>query len=118
MTETLLINGVVMPSPVQIAVGNEIIWSANTGRTSSGLMVGDVVAEKKTLTIEWGILTDQEYKLIQDNLIPGFIPIKFHDAGSDITIQGYRGSLTGKQLGYIGDGIFYYKSAAVQITQQ
>lgn len=43
----LTANGVALPAPTVIKIDNEIIWSSNTGRTSSGAMAGDVVAEKK-----------------------------------------------------------------------
>ena len=36
-----------LPAPTALTVNNEIIWSSDTGRTLSGKMVGDVVAEKK-----------------------------------------------------------------------
>ena len=54
----LTANGVALPAPTVIKIDNEIIWSSNTGRTSSGTMAGDVVAEKKTITIEWGVLRE------------------------------------------------------------
>lgn len=114
----LTINGQAMPCPVQLAVGEEIIWSANTGRTDSGKMVGDVVAEKTTLNITWGILTETEYAKIKNNIKPGFFSVTFRDAGQTINWNGYRGSLSNEQLGYIGDGIFYYKSTVCQIIQQ
>ncbi len=50
----LTANGVALPAPTVIKIDNEIIWSSNTGRTSSGAMAGDVVAEKKTVTIPVG----------------------------------------------------------------
>mgnify|MGYP000583136728 CR=1 FL=1 len=40
-------NGVTLPSPVSISTTDEILWSSNTGRsTSSGKMLGDVIAEE------------------------------------------------------------------------
>lgn len=114
----LTINGHEMPSPVQLAVGEELIWSSNTGRSDSGSMVGDVVAEKTTLNITWGILTEAEYRLIKQNVKAGFFSVVFRDAGETRSWDGYRGSLSNEQLGYIGDGTFYYKSAVCQIIQQ
>lgn len=110
--------GVVLPAPTELSVNDEIIWSSNTGRVSSGLMVGDVVAEKKNLSIKWGILTESEVALIASKLTPGFLPLTFRDNGADITISSYRGTLQKEALGYIGDGIFYYRSVSVSIIQQ
>lgn len=48
-----------LPAPVSMSVADEIIWSSDTGRTLTGTMVGDVVAEKKNLSIKWNWLTEQ-----------------------------------------------------------
>lgn len=109
---------VALPAPVQISVSDEIIWSSNTGRsTNSGKMVGDVVAEKKTVDIEWGVLTATEMKTISNNLKSGFHPVSFYDNGEMLTITSYRGTLKKEYLGMIG-GVHYYKSASVSIIQQ
>lgn len=107
-----------LPAPVSISVDDEIIWSANTGRTVSGLMAGDIVAEKMTVKIRWGVLQDGELALIKKKLIAGFFSFTFHDAGLDITIDSYRGVLSKEQIGPLGDGIFWYRSASVDLIQQ
>lgn len=66
-----------LPAPVSIKVDDEIIWSSSTGRALDGTMLGDVVAEKKTLSINWGILKEDEMALIKNKLIAGFFPITF-----------------------------------------
>lgn len=45
------VGGVALASPVEISINNEIIWSSSTGRSASGLMTGDVIAEKRTFPI-------------------------------------------------------------------
>ena len=42
-------DGQELPAPVSLKVDDEILWSSATGRTLDGTMLGDVVAEKKTL---------------------------------------------------------------------
>lgn len=111
-------NGVVLPAPVSIKVDDEIIWSSNTGRMDNGNMAGDVITEKKTVSIEWGVLQETEMKLIKDRLIAGFFPFTFHDDGLDLTISTYRGTLSKEQIGRLTDGIFWYKKASVKIIQQ
>lgn len=109
---------VALPAPVKISASDEIIWSSNTGRsTDSGKMIGDVVANKKTIDIEWGILTATEMKTISDNLKSGFYPVSFYDNGEMLEITSYRGTLKKEYLGIIG-GVHYYKSASVSIIQQ
>ena len=110
-------DGQELPAPVSLKVDDEIIWSSATGRTLDGTMLGDVVAEKKTLSVNWGILQESELMIIKNKLIAGFFPITFHDDGQDITITTYRGTLSKEQIGRLDDGIFYYRSASVQIIQ-
>ena len=107
-----------LPAPVSISINDEIIWTSDTGRTLAGYMIGNPVAEKKTLSVKWGILTETEIKLIKKTLIPGYFPVSFYEDGIDITISSYRGTLSKEQLGWLGDGIFYYKSASVDIIQR
>ncbi len=116
--DILKAGAVVLPAPVSLSSNNEIIWSSNTGRASDGTMIGDVVAEKRNLEISWGVLTETELALITKNLITGFFPISFRDDGMDITITSYRGTLKKEHLGRLSDGVYYYKSASVQIVQQ
>lgn len=116
--EILKCGDVVLPAPVSLSIGDEIIWSESTGRTLSGLMLGDIVAEKKTLTISWGILKESEYLIIKKNLIAGFFPITFHDDGIDMIITTYRGTLTKEVIGLLDDGIYYYRSVNTNIVQQ
>lgn len=111
-------NGVALPAPTSIKVDDEIIWSSNTGRVASGLMTGDVVAKKKTVSITWGVLNDEDMKKIKDNMIDDFFPFQFHDAGVDITITSYRGTLSNEHIGELGDGYYWYKSASVKVIQQ
>lgn len=106
-----------LPAPTSLSVNDEIIWTSETGRTLSGRMVGDLVAQKKTVSLKWEFLTEAEEKLIKNTLIAGYFPISFHDDGVDITIEAYRGTLSKEQLGWIS-GIFYYRSVSVDIVQR
>lgn len=114
----LSVNGAALPAPTEIKTDDEIIWSSNTGRSASGSMIGDVVAEKKTVTIKWEYLRENEVAVIKNNLAAGFFPFTFHDDGIDITITSYRGTISKEQLGNLGDGYFWYKSVSVKIVQK
>lgn len=115
---TLKAGAVELPCPVSLTSGDELIWSSNTGRVTSGEMTGDVIAEKKNLEIKWGILAESEVLKIKENLKSGFFPVTFRDDGLEITIQSYRGSLSKEHLGYIGDGIYYYRSVSASIIEK
>ncbi len=110
-------NGVTLPSPVAVTASDEIIWSANTGRSSAGRMLGDAVAEKKTFTVEWGVLTRGEMELIRSSLRSGFHPFTIVEDGVSTTVTSYRGALTGTVLGCFG-GVTYYKDVSVTVIQQ
>ena len=60
MKEILRAGGIVLPAPVSITINDELIWTSDTGRLMNGLMVGEVVAEKKNISLKWGILTEAE----------------------------------------------------------
>ena len=108
MAKKILWSGsTVLPAPTSLSVNDEIIWTSDTGRTLSGLMIGSVVAQKKNLSIKWEYLTESQVKVIKNILVPGFFPLSFHDDGIDK-----------EHLGYIGDGIYWYKSVSVDIIQR
>lgn len=114
----LSVNGVALPSPTSIQIDDEIIWSSDSGRDLSELFSGDVIAQKKTITIGWGVLPEKAVKLIQEKLCAGYFPVTFWDTGQFLTIEAYRGTLSKVALGQIGDGIFYYKSVSCKIVQR
>lgn len=118
MAQTLKAGGVTLPSPVEIKSSEEVIWSSRTGRSAgSGKMIGDVIAEKKTVTITWGVLTEAEVEKIQAAMKAGFFTFSLYDCG-EVTITAYRGTLEKTHLGYIGDGTYYYKSVSVSAIEQ
>lgn len=110
-----------LPSPDSIQTTEEVIWSSNTGRSISpsdgAVMMGDVVAKKKTFNISWGVLTLNEYNDIVTKLGTGFRPFTIV-LGSQVTsIASYRGTITAELLG-APDGTVYYRNASVSIIQR
>ena len=89
------------------------IWSANTGRTAAGKMVGTVVAVKTTIKIKWPPLTPDQVAVIESAVSDGdnpFVPVKFTDAtGVTVTKTMYFG----KAHLY---GLFLGQWAAVFVT--
>lgn len=118
MEQVLKAGDTVLPTPVKIESSEEIIWSSSTGRSaSSGKLIGDVIAKKKTVDIEWGILEESDVKKIQQALTAGFFNFSLYDCG-DVTIKVYRGTIKKEHLGYIGDGKYYYKSVTASVIEQ
>lgn len=115
---TLTVGGVSLPEPSRISTENEILWSSNAGRSSeTGKMLGDVIAEKRKLSVQWQWITESEVKKIKSALKTGFFSVTFRDDGQSITMDAYRGSISKEQGGYIG-GTFYFKSVSASIIQQ
>lgn len=107
-----------LTAPVSISVDDNIVWSKNTGRAANAEMIGDMIAQKKSVKIKWGLMPESDLVIIKNNLVAGFFPFTFHDDGIDITISSYRGTLSKEQIGPLGDGIFWYRSASVEIIQK
>lgn len=103
---------------VSMSVNDEIIWSSDTGRTLSGWMVGDVIAEKKNISLKYSWMTESQVKTLKQALQAGFFNIKFRDCAEDMTIPAYRSTLSKEAAGYIGDGTFYYRSVSVDVIQR
>ena len=113
-------DGVTIPlsAPVGISVGDELIWSSNTGRISTGKMLGDVIAEKKTLSVTWEFLKASELNSIRTGLTSGFFSLVVNIDGEPITLESYRGTLTSEAMGQLDDGIYYFRSASVDLVEQ
>lgn len=78
----MVINGVPVASPKigGVSVTDEPIWAPNTGRSSTGKMIGDIVAWKTTVAVSWPPLSFDEAKKIRDAI---------RDAGPFFTIEYY-----------------------------
>ena len=118
------VNGMVaLPSPVSLKTSLEFIWHEDTGRAQSGTnkaeMIGEVVAEKKTYNIQWGILTQSELDTITGKLVKSYFYIgvgtSLNNAKSN-AIHAYRGNITYTALP-IGSTT-YYKDVTVDVIEK
>ena len=64
-----------------VQITDEPIWSSKTGRNTSGTMIGDIVAWKRTVTVAWPPLTFKESQTIRKAIVDGgaFFSITFND---------------------------------------
>ena len=106
----LYLNGVKMPPPAKdgIVEQDQLIWSANAGRTANGNFVGDVIATKKTIAITWNVLTYSDFLTIHNNISKvgrPFITVKYTDSSGTVrSFTGYTEGLTGTIVTYTGKG--------------
>lgn len=122
MSTVLWINGVAMPTPSKLTSGKEPIWSSNTGRSSTGLMVGDIICYKYKLQIEWPTLSQTESAQL-DRAVTGsaFFSVKFIDpadaSGGFATKTMYANGASYPVYSYV-DGFPRYKGVGIDLVEQ
>lgn len=72
---------ITITAPCEVSFTNNKIWSQNTGRSSNGKMVGDIICIKKTITLKWANLNGNQVKAINDYISNQF------NAFFDVTIM-------------------------------
>lgn len=113
---TITASGIALPEPSSFKLNDEIIWSSNTGRGTTGKMTGDVVAEKQTLEVTWEFLRESELATIRRGLPAGFFSMKVEN---NKPWTGYRDSISVEDIGDLGDGKGHcYRSVSTKIIQQ
>ena len=79
----MVINGITVATPKQggVVITEEPIWASNTGRSSTGKMIGDIVAWKTTIAVSWPPLSFSAAKEIIDAIMDAgaFFKIKYYD---------------------------------------
>lgn len=78
----LKIDGVQMPEPKYnggLTFTKEKIWSRNAGRTTDATMVGDIVAIKTKMHINFPPLTGEQVAQLDEAVTPAFISVYFKD---------------------------------------
>ncbi|MCD8142028.1 MAG: hypothetical protein LUD83_01895 [Clostridiales bacterium] len=96
----LTIGGVTMPTPALegLTISSEKIWSSDTGRSSSGKMLGTIVAIKTTVKIKWPTLTMAEVAVIEAAVSDAdnpFVAMQYTDmTGKTVTKTVYFGTPT------------------------
>lgn len=119
MPQTIVASGVTLPSPVKIESSKEIIWSSNTNRNMAGTTIGTVIAEKRTVELEWANLTARDVRTIENAMPAGFFRFQFYDSGN-VDIQVYRSSIKKAHSPYgdVGLDTYRYKSVSVTLIEK
>lgn len=120
---TTIANMSALPSPISLRSSSELIWSENTGRAQSGenkaKMIGDVVAEKETYEIQWGVISTAEMQQIKNKLPAGFFYFGFGTslaAAKNAAIKAYRSTIQREAIEAGSE--YYYKNVSVSIIEQ
>lgn len=114
----LYIGGVQMPTPALegVTVTSEKIWSADTGRSASGKMLGTCVAVKAKISVKWPPLTPAQAAVIEGAVSDPdkpFVTMKYTDmAGNTVTKEVYFGTPSYTWYSW-SDGVQYLKDVSV-----
>lgn len=115
----LKIGNIAMPQPAMngFTVKPEKIMSKNTGRSSSGEMVGDIVATKLTISIKWPPLTESEVSTIAKAITPAFFDVNFRNpiTKTQETRRFYSGSLT---IPFYSEALDMYSGVSLDIIEK
>ena len=80
MANTVLwLDGVAMPTPSKLTITKNKVWSKNTGRSSTGTFIGDIVAIKDKLQIEWKTMSQENSALLDSIVKNTSIRVKYVD---------------------------------------
>lgn len=108
-------------TPAEITFCNNKIWSGNAGRTANCLMVGDIRAIKKTVTIKWYHLTGEQTaqinKYISNVDSPFFNVTLLDETFNEIKIRVYAGDLSYEIFGW-DEKRQFCKGVAVDLIMQ
>jgi len=119
----LVINKIRVKEPKQggLTVTDEPIWASNTGRSSTGKMIGDIVAWKTTISASWPPLSFLEAKTIRDAVIEAgpFFDIEYYDFSSASTVKKtvYAASIP-RTLYSLADKCQKYKDITITFVEQ
>lgn len=111
-----------LPSPSDLKVSIEQIWSEDTGRAQSGTnkaeMIGDSIAGKHTYAIEWGMLDSTEFSTVTSLLTRGFFYFGLGDSSTPPSTPGkyYRSEIQYAMIQAGSDT--YYKGVTVQVIEK
>lgn len=87
----MIINGITVATPKQggVVITDEPVWASNTGRSSTGKMIGDVVAWKTTIAVTWPPLSFANAKKIRDAIKNAgtFFTIKYYDFSASAMVE-------------------------------
>lgn len=115
------INGVTVRSPAKggIVVTDEPIWSSNTGRATSGKMVGDIIAWKTTVDVTFPPLSFSESKKIRDTIKSAgkFFYIEYDDFGETVKKKVYVANIP-RTLYSLVNGYKYHTDVKIQFVEQ
>ena len=111
-----------LPSPTDIKISDELIWSSDTGRgqTENNItMQGSLLGEKKTISVTWGLLSKSEFNTIRTKTSPsgGWFSKKVYLDGSEFSGTVYRGNIE-KEVAGVANNVVYYRNVSIEFVEK
>lgn len=116
----LIVGGVHLPTPASkgVTLSRNKVWSANTGRNTSGNMTGTLIGIKTKLEVKWPPLSMTQYGVIEAAVSADFASVTYTDSGGATTTKTmYFGDLTGTQYSW-ANGIQYMTDVSVSMIER
>lgn len=119
----MVINGITVATPMHngVVITEEPIWASNTGRSSTGKMIGDIVAWKTTIAVSWPPLSFEAAMKIRNAVINAgpFFKIKYYDFKTDAMQEKtvYASNIP-RTLYSLADGLQKYTDITITFVEQ
>lgn len=95
------------------------IWSSNTGRSATGKMLGDVVATKYTVTMQWNSMSESNVKNLSKAVrSKPFFHVTFIDERGSVKTENFYSADLTYTLKRVENGKAIYNSVSVELIQQ
>lgn len=118
-TKVVKVGGKEVPPIMALTITHEKIWSKDTGRGADGKMVGDIVAKKWKLAMEFSPMNDEQVKHFEEIIDDAFFDVEFTSpkTGKKETIKAYAGTPEYPVYSYV-EGLPRYVGAKVDFIEQ
>lgn len=118
---SLIINGYSPPAPDKegFTVTENKIWSKNTGRTASGLMVGDIVTKKYSLAISWSDLEESVVAQIDEAInTKAFFDVTFRNQRGETLTRAFYSDDPAYGKKVYKKGVLHYSAFTITLTEK
>lgn len=114
-------NGVVVATPKSYKWDQEDIYDSNAGRNARADFIGDIIATKRKLSLEWGPLTMTEISTLLKASNSKLINVEFPDAyeGKLTTKTFYKGPRSAPMYRYNSSkGVYLWEGLSMNLIER
>jgi hypothetical protein len=112
----IVVNGVRFPEPVGFNIKSEPVGQFR--RNANGRMVGDIIAEKVVLNVEWAMLDDERFKVVMGTAAPRFADVAYDDPTEGRVTREMIVTAQGGRLAYQENGKNWWSGINLVFTER